>query len=199
MEAIALPSLTNWETSGLVRRSNVYLTSAAVKGLPLWNLTPLRRVNFQVSGSGCSYFSARAGMSLPSVFCRCIRPSKMLVMGPSVASPFSLWGFIDFGGDSTATTRDGAANAGWTAMKPPYNARIKPMQLITLLIRIVTFLSLELTGPTPAPASDVPDAKRYINTPANTTGLHIHGFFAGQPSAWPRRPTRSHSARQAAK
>jgi len=64
MEAIALPSLTNWETSGLIRRSNVYLTSAAVKGLPLWNLTPLRRKNFQVSGSGCSYFSAAA-------YCQC--------------------------------------------------------------------------------------------------------------------------------
>jgi hypothetical protein len=25
-----------------------------------------------------------------------------LVMGPRVASPFSLWGFIDFGADSTA-------------------------------------------------------------------------------------------------
>ena len=75
------------------------------------------------------------------------------------ASPFSLWGFIDFGADSTATTRVGAANEGGTAMKPPHNARIKPMQLITVLMRIVTFLSLELTESTQPPASDS-DAKR---------------------------------------
>src|ERR671925_48590 len=48
---------------GLRRRSNVAMTSSAVKGVPSWNLTPWRRWKVYVRPSGdTSHFWARSGM-----------------------------------------------------------------------------------------------------------------------------------------
>ncbi len=60
--------------SGLIARSRVNLTDSALKSSPLWNLTPLRRLNCQVVGSTRFQDSARAGTRLPA-WSRAVRPS----------------------------------------------------------------------------------------------------------------------------
>src|SRR3989442_7139820 len=65
--AIVLSSeLTVALVSGFVARSRVNLTESALKSSPLWNFTPLRKVNCQVVAFSRFQDSARAGTRLPS-------------------------------------------------------------------------------------------------------------------------------------
>ena len=80
MMPVALGS--NWALSLLKMRSRFQITASALKSVPSWNFTPLRRWKIQIflSAGSCSHFSARPGTSLTGavvVRSKAISPSKI--------------------------------------------------------------------------------------------------------------------------
>ena len=110
-----------WDTCGeLFILSKENLTSAAVKGSPLWNFTPFLKWNTVVTSSGCSHDSARLGIIF--IFSSCsTNLSYIWTVTFDDGASFVACGSKDFASAPLATTKVSfvAAFAPVVSLLPP--------------------------------------------------------------------------------